>query len=101
MWRELRAHIIERRGLRGESGATVASVCGRSECRVAVVPCRRWGACNRDDADMNKALATLEQGVRAACGDGDFGGLTLEGIVGRWRYACRSEADSLAWRSFG
>jgi hypothetical protein len=39
--------------------------------------------------------------VRAACGDGDFGGLTLEGIVGRWRYACRSEADSLAWRSFG
>jgi hypothetical protein len=57
--------------------------------------------CADDDADIMLALDTLEQNVRSACVDGDFAGLDLEGIVGRWRYACRSEADSLAWRAFG
>jgi len=57
--------------------------------------------CARDDANITGALDTLEQNVRGACADGDYGGLTLDGVVGRWRYACRSEADSLAWRSFG
>ncbi len=68
-----------------------------------------WQSCLRDDgtpcspadADISAALDTLEQDVRGVCADGDFQGLTLDGIVGRWRYACRSEADSLAWRSFG
>ena len=57
--------------------------------------------CADNDADINLALDVLEQNVRDACDDGDFADLTLDGVVGRWRYACRSEADSLAWRSFG
>jgi hypothetical protein len=57
--------------------------------------------CSDDDPGIVLALDTLEQHVRTACADGDFDGLSLEGVVGRWRYACRSEAASLAWRSFG
>jgi hypothetical protein len=57
--------------------------------------------CANDDADIMLALDTLEQNVRASCADGDFAGLSVDGVVGRWRYACRSEADSLAWRAFG
>lgn len=57
--------------------------------------------CADDDADIGVALDVLEQNVRNDCADGDFDDLSLDGVVGRWRYACRSEADSLAWRSFG
>lgn len=57
--------------------------------------------CANDDADITAALDTLEQNIRGACSDGDFAGLNLDSVVGRWRYACKSEADSLAWRAFG
>lgn len=57
--------------------------------------------CAADDADLTAALDQLEDGIRGTCGDGDFSGLTLDSVVERWRYACKSEADSLAWRAFG
>lgn len=57
--------------------------------------------CTADDANVASALDILETDVRAACADGDFGSLTQDGVVERWRYSCQSEADSLAWRAFG
>ena len=68
-----------------------------------------WGACydssdapcDDDDATTMAALDALEQAVRADCSDGDFAGLSTDAVVARWRYACESEADSIAWRTFG
>jgi hypothetical protein len=57
--------------------------------------------CTDTDAGIDRALDALETSVRDTCADGDFASISLDGLVGRWRYACRSEADSLAWRSFG
>jgi hypothetical protein len=97
----------------GGAGGSGADECSArapqilSECVAAVNDA--WHACLRDggapcaddDAAIAQALDTLEQNVRDDCSDGDFQGLALDGVVGRWRYACRSESDSLAWRSFG
>lgn len=57
--------------------------------------------CASDDSNVTSALAGLEESVRDACGDDQFGALTEDGVVGRLRNACSSEADSLAWRTFG
>jgi hypothetical protein len=68
-----------------------------------------WQSCLRDDGapcaaeddGIVAALDALENGARDVCGDGDYDGLSVDGVVGRWRYACRSETDALAWRALG
>lgn len=57
--------------------------------------------CAADDESIVNALSALESTVSAACADNDFGALSAEGVVGRLRNACSSEANSLAWRTFG
>ncbi|MEM8607845.1 MAG: pectin acetylesterase-family hydrolase [Myxococcota bacterium] len=57
--------------------------------------------CTADDENVASALSALETTVSASCADDEFGSLTAEGVVGRLRNACASEANSLAWRTFG
>lgn len=57
--------------------------------------------CAKDDANVEAALATLEQSVRADCADNEFGALSVDALVGRLRNSCSSEANSIAWRTFG
>lgn len=59
------------------------------------------GPCAANDAGTSGALDDLESAVRAKCGDGAFGGLSADALVGRLRNACASEASSIAWRTFG
>lgn len=57
--------------------------------------------CASDDPNVANALSSLESAVGAECADDDFGALTAEGVIGRLRNACSSEAGSFAWRTFG
>jgi hypothetical protein len=57
--------------------------------------------CENGDPGIAAALAGLETDVRANCGDGDFGSLSADALVGRLRNSCSSEASSLAWRTYG
>ncbi len=57
--------------------------------------------CAADDTDIAASLSTLEQSVRASCADGEFGLLTVDSLVGRFRNSCSSEASSLGWRTYG
>jgi hypothetical protein len=59
------------------------------------------GPCAADDADVTAALAALETSVRAGCADDDFGSLSVDALVGRLQTSCSSEANSIAWRTFG
>ncbi|MGB5696906.1 MAG: pectin acetylesterase-family hydrolase [Polyangiales bacterium] len=57
--------------------------------------------CASDDAAVSAALATLQSGLEGACSDGEFLSLTVDALVGRLQNSCRSEADALAWRTYG
>jgi len=57
--------------------------------------------CAADDTATAAALTSLETEVGESCSDGDFGALSKEGLIGRLRNACASEASSLAWRTYG
>ncbi len=59
------------------------------------------GPCAADDAKVAAALSALEASVRASCVDDEFGALSVDALVGRLRNSCSSEANSLAWRTFG
>lgn len=59
------------------------------------------GPCAADDDGTGAALANLEAAVRADCGDGEFLALSTDAVVGRLANSCRSEASSLAWRTYG
>ena len=58
------------------------------------------GPCG-EDANTTAALDALQASVAASCSEGEFGALSLEGLTGRLRNACASEASSLAWRTYG
>ncbi len=57
--------------------------------------------CAADDAAVAAALATLQSDVQGACSDGDFLSLSVDALVGRLQNSCHSEADSIAWRTYG
>ncbi|MBW2509913.1 MAG: hypothetical protein JRE81_14885 [Deltaproteobacteria bacterium] len=57
--------------------------------------------CASDDADVGAALATLESSVEYNCSDGEFLSLSVDALVGRLQNSCRSEADAIAWRTYG
>jgi hypothetical protein len=59
------------------------------------------GPCAPNDLGTEGTLDDLESSVRAQCGDGAFGGLSADALVGRLRNACASEASSIAWRTYG
>ncbi len=89
-----------------ESCSEAASVSVR-DCIGAVSAA--WVSCYQDDgapcasdnAGIAAALATLATDVTASCEDRDFGLLSVDALVGRLQNSCRSEADSIAWRTFG
>ena len=57
--------------------------------------------CTSDDANVTAALAALQGRVEASCSDGEFLSLSVDALVGRLRNSCRSEANSMAWRTYG
>ena len=57
--------------------------------------------CTADDSNVAAALGALETAVTEACADGEFLSLTTDALVGRVQNSCASEANSIAWRSFG
>lgn len=57
--------------------------------------------CAPDDANVAAALDALWQSVTANCADGELLTLSVDALVGRLDNACKSEADSMAWRSYG
>jgi hypothetical protein len=61
----------------------------------------KGGPCAANDSGTSGVLDDLESSVRAQCGDGAFGGLSSDALVGRLRNACASQASSIAWRTFG
>ena len=57
--------------------------------------------CASDDAAVTAALAALQRSVERSCADGEFLSLSVDALVGRLQNSCRSEADSIAWRTYG
>jgi hypothetical protein len=81
-----------------------------AQANAAIRDCYLSGGstCSGDDANINAALATLDDAVRDGCPDASaahaagFGALfTLDSLVGRLQAACRAETTSLGSRSFG
>lgn len=58
-------------------------------------------ACADDNPDIEAALSGLQGEIEGACADGELLSLSVDAVVGRLRNACRSQADSIAWRTFG
>lgn len=57
--------------------------------------------CGSDDASVIAALAALESSLDSSCTDGEFLSLSADALVGRLQNSCRSEADAIAWRTYG
>lgn len=57
--------------------------------------------CASNDEDVAGALSALQQSVERNCSDGEFLSLSVDALVGRLRNSCKSEADSIAWRTYG
>lgn len=58
-------------------------------------------ACAADDPAFLQALSLLADAVEESCTDGELFSLSKADLIGRLEYACRSNADSIAWRTFG
>ena len=58
-------------------------------------------ACAPDDADFAQALAWMAEAVEQSCSDGELFSLSKEDLLGRLEYACQSNSDAIAWRTFG
>ena len=58
-------------------------------------------ACAADDPGFLQALSLLADAVEGSCSDGELFSLSKEDLLGRLEYACRSNSDSIAWRTFG
>ncbi len=96
-----------------DTGGTVAASCseaasdGVRACIGAVSAA--WASCYADDgapcasdnAAIASALGALQDGLEASCTDQELGLLSVDALVGRLQNSCRSEADSIAWRTFG
>jgi hypothetical protein len=74
-----------------------------SEISAAAADCYATGgsACAADDPAFTRTLNQLASDVEAACDDGDVLSLGAAALAERLQYACQSNADSLAWRTFG
>ncbi|MEL6178822.1 MAG: pectin acetylesterase-family hydrolase, partial [Myxococcota bacterium] len=89
------------------SACTVAASEGMRTCvrsvNTAWTQCFANGdaPCAPDNAEVSAALMTLQGRLEADCEEGAFGALSTQALVGRLRNACRSEAASLAWRTYG
>lgn len=57
--------------------------------------------CASDEANVGSALTQLQTAVERSCIDGEFLSLSVDALVGRLQNSCRSEADSIAWRTYG
>jgi len=57
--------------------------------------------CASDNANVGAALSGLQADLEASCSDGEFLSLSVDALVGRLQNSCRSEADSIAWRTYG
>jgi len=57
--------------------------------------------CGSDDANVVTALAALESTLDGNCADGEFLSLSVDALIGRLQNSCRSEADAIAWRTYG
>jgi len=61
----------------------------------------RGAACASDDADFAQVLSRMTNAVEQSCDDGELFSLSKDDLVGRLHYACQSNADAIAWRTFG
>jgi len=57
--------------------------------------------CASDDENVAAALAQLQTSIQASCSDSEFLSLSVDALVGRLQNSCRSEADAIAWRTYG
>ena len=57
--------------------------------------------CDESDPDIEAALSGLQVAVKDACVDGELLSLSVDAVAGRLQNTCRSQADSIAWRTFG
>ena len=58
-------------------------------------------ACAADDPDFAQALSLLADAIEQSCDDGELFSLSKDDLLGRLEYACQSNADAIAWRTFG
>jgi hypothetical protein len=74
-----------------------------SEFSEAVATCYESTGlpCADDAAGLSDPLAALGETVAQSCTDGDFLNLSREALAGRLENTCRSEASSIAWRTYG
>jgi hypothetical protein len=71
-----------------------------TEISVAQRDCYLDAGTSCDDGNAN-ILGALQSTLQSSCSDGDFLGLTVDATVGRFQNTCQSQADSIAWRTFG
>ncbi|MGB5310595.1 MAG: pectin acetylesterase-family hydrolase, partial [Polyangiales bacterium] len=57
--------------------------------------------CASDDENIGAALSQLQTDIEESCTDAEFLSLSVDALVGRLQNSCRSEADSISWRTFG
>ncbi|MDG1402106.1 MAG: pectin acetylesterase-family hydrolase [Candidatus Binatia bacterium] len=57
--------------------------------------------CADDAAGLSDPLAALAETVAQSCTDGEFLNLSQEALAARLENTCRSEASSIAWRTYG
>jgi hypothetical protein len=57
--------------------------------------------CDNDDPSILAAQSELETNLLESCPDGEFLNLSQDALVGRMQNSCQSQADSMAWRTFG
>lgn len=94
-------------------GAVAASQCAAEAaeavrvCVAAVSEVSRdcylnaGSACEDNDPAQRNALTALTDSLGSSCADGELLGLDSEALAGRMTNACVSQADSIAWRSYG
>ncbi len=58
-------------------------------------------ACREGHPDVVAALDALQDDIEQSCTDDELLSLSVDAVVGRFRNACQSQADSIAWRTFG
>ncbi len=57
--------------------------------------------CASNDAASVEAIETMRSIVMNSCDDGDLFSLSEDHLADRLEYACQSNADSIAWRTYG
>jgi hypothetical protein len=85
-----------------DSAAKALQVCvGSVNAAQGACYSEQDSACDDSDSSIIDAQAALQSTLENSCTDGEFMGLSLDAAAGRLQADCKSQPDSIAWRTFG